>query len=247
MLKVSHLSKQFFRGKELLNVVDDVSFTLEKGKVLGLIGESGCGKSTLAKMILRLIPSSSGKIYFDGEEIINKQTKRLAQRMQIVFQDPFSSLNPLMTIEKILKEPTSIHGLPHRVEELLDLVKLSSALKTRYPHELSGGQRQRIGIARALALKPDLLVCDEPVSSLDLPIQAQILNLLMQLKTTLGLTLLFISHDMDVIRYVSDKVIVMKQGKITKEYSTLSLCIEELYKETTQKTSLCEIPHAFQT
>jgi len=247
MLKLTRLSKKFLRGKQNVTVVDDVSFSIEKGEVLGLIGESGCGKSTLAKMILRLIPSSSGQIYFKGEDITHKKTKNLARSIQIVFQDPFSSLNPLLTIEQILKEPTQIHGLPHRVDELLGLVKLSPSLKKRYPHELSGGQRQRVGIARALALKPDLLVCDEPVSSLDIPIQAQILNLLVQLKETLGLTLLFITHDMDVVRYIADKVIVMDQGKIIREYSNLLLCKEELDMEILQRTSPSESLPAYQT
>ncbi len=212
MMQVEELTKHF----KILTAVNDVSFSIEKGEVLGLVGESGSGKSTLAKMLLGLIPPSSGKIFFKDEEITQKRNRSLSRKIQMIFQDPSSSLNPRMSIEQIIAEPTRIHGLPSRVDELLFLVGLLPKDKKRYPHEFSGGQKQRIGIARALALNPELLVCDEPTSSLDLSIQAQIINLLMRLREELKLSLVFISHDLAAVRYVSDRIAVMKQGKIVE-------------------------------
>ena len=220
MIEVKHLSKQY--RKEIF-AVRDVSFAIEKGEVLGLVGESGSGKSTLGKMILRLIPPTSGHIFFEGEDITYKRDKTLCRSIQIIFQDPYSSLNPRLNVERLIAEPTRIHSLPDRVDELLDLVGLPRHAKKLYPHEFSGGQRQRIGIARALALNPKFLVCDEPISSLDISIQAQIVNLLMKLKNELGLTLLFIAHDLSMVRYVSDRVAVMKQGMIVEMGETEAL------------------------
>jgi len=214
MIHVHNLSKDFALGKKVIHAVENVSLSIQKGEILGLVGESGSGKSTLGKMLLRLIPPTSGQIFFQGEEITYKKEKRLCKKIQMIFQDPFASLNPRMTVEKILKEPTLIHNKKSRVDELLDLVGLPKNAKNRYPHEFSGGQRQRIGIARALALQPEFIVCDEPISALDVSMQAQIVHLLMQLQKELKLTLLFISHDLSVVRYISNRIAVMHQGKI---------------------------------
>lgn len=216
MIRLQNLSKEFWIGKKRILAVSDVSLQIEKGKILGLVGESGSGKSTLGKMILRLINPSHGQIFFEGEEITKKREKRLCRKIQMIFQDPYASLNPRLSVEEILEEPTRIHKLPSRVDELLSLVHLPFSSKNRYPHEFSGGQRQRIAIARALALKPDFIVADEPISSLDISIQAQIVNLLIRLKNELGLTLLFISHDIDMVRYISDRIAVMQRGEIVE-------------------------------
>ncbi len=214
MIEIKHLTKIYKLGKEKrLTAVNQVNLTIEKGETLGLVGESGSGKSTLGKMILGLIPPSSGEIFFEGK----KKTGLLPRKMQMIFQDPYSSLNPRMTIGSILTEPTAIHGLPNRVDELLDLVRLPREAKKRYPHEFSGGQRQRIGIARALALNPDFLICDEPISALDVSIRAQIVNLLMDLQKELILTILFIAHDLAMVRHISNRVAVMHEGQIVEE------------------------------
>jgi len=213
MIDVKNLTKiyKISKNKNVI-AVDGVDLTIEKGETVGLVGESGSGKSTLGRMILGLIPPTSGEIWFEGE----KKTMLLPRRMQMIFQDPYSSLNPRMSVGSIIAEPTKIHGLENRVDELLDLVGLPQSAKTRYPHEFSGGQRQRIGIARALALNPDFLICDEPISALDVSIQAQIVNLLQRLQKELGLTILFIAHDLAMVRYLSTRVAVMHQGKIVE-------------------------------
>jgi oligopeptide transport system ATP-binding protein len=207
----------------LLKAVDGVSFSLAPGETLGLVGESGCGKSTLGRLILALLPPTRGRIAFAGEDlgrISHKRLKELRRQIQIIFQDPYSSLNPRMTVGQILEEPFVIHNLGSRperrawVEELLMEVGLTAEVLDRYPHEFSGGQRQRLGIARALALKPRLIVADEPVSALDVSIQAQILNLLTELQQRHGLTYLFISHDLSVISQISNRVAVMYVGKL---------------------------------
>lgn len=213
MIEVKNLSKIYrLDQKRRLIAVNQVNLTLEKGETLGLVGESGSGKSTLGRIILGLVPPTSGEIFFEGK----KKTGLLPRRMQMVFQDPYSSLNPRMTVGSILAEPTIIHGLPDRIDELLDLVGLPVESKRRYPHEFSGGQRQRIGIARALALNPDFLICDEPISALDVSIQAQIVNLLQRLQKELGLTMLFIAHDLAIVRHVSNRIAVMHQGQIVE-------------------------------
>lgn len=230
ILEVSGLSKHYPArdGKGVIHAVSDVSLTLASGETLGIVGESGCGKSTLARLILRLVEPSSGSIVFEGKEIsaLSLSAMRSLRRdIQIVFQDPYASLDPRMRISRIISEPLDIHKIGSRterklrVDELLRLVGLDPEVASRYPHEFSGGQRQRIGIARAIALKPKLVVLDEPVSALDVSIQSQILNLLSDLKEQLKLSYIFISHDLSVIHHVSDRIAVMYLGRIVEEGS----------------------------
>lgn len=242
LLRVENITKQFpiyggLFSKQVAAVkaVQDISFEINKGETLGLVGESGCGKSTLGRSLIRLIEPSSGKIYFKNKEITQvnaDELRELRKKMQIIFQDPYASLNPRMTIGSILEEPLIIHNLfktakerQERVRELIDLVGLRPEHLTRYPHEFSGGQRQRVGIARALAVNPELIICDEPVSALDVSIQAQVINLLMELQKKLGLTYIFIAHDLKVVEHVSHRVAVMYLGKIVELASA-----DELYK-----------------
>jgi len=234
LLEVRHLSKFFpikggLLGKQTgaVRAVDDVSFHIKRGQTLGLVGESGCGKSTLGKTLLRLIEPSAGQIIFDGIDITqldNRGMRNMRQKMQLIFQDPYASLNPRMTVDAILSEPLKIHGLYRTLEEkrkrlyeLLDYVQLPKDALHKYPHEFSGGQRQRICIARALAVKPEFIVCDESVSALDVSIQAQVINLLMDLQEELGLTYLFIAHDLKVVEFISHEVAVMYLGKIVEK------------------------------
>ncbi len=232
ILKVEHLSKTFkvksphlFEKPGYLKAVNDVSFEVKEGETLGIIGESGCGKSTLGKSILRLIEPTSGKVNYNGIEVLEQSSnemKSLRKEMGIVFQDPYSSLDPRKTAGYLIEEPMVIHniGTPEerkkRVDELLKLVGLDYYHAIRYPHEFSGGQRQRINIARALALNPKLIVCDEPVSALDVSVQAQVINLMKELKEKLKLTYLFISHDLSVVKYISDRVVIMYLGRIVE-------------------------------
>ncbi|MBI5272884.1 MAG: ABC transporter ATP-binding protein [Chlamydiia bacterium] len=219
VIEVHNLSKIYTLGKTTLSAVKNISFFLKRGTILGLVGESGCGKSTLGRLLLQLIQPTSGQILFEGSPIA-KSRKDLQRRMQMIFQDPFSSLNPRMTVGDILEEPSIIHSMPSQVEQLLDLVGLPQNAKNRFPHEFSGGQRQRIGIARALSLNPDFIVCDEPISALDVSIQAQIVNLLLRLRKELELTYLFISHDLSMVRYISEEVAVMYQGEFVETAPT---------------------------
>ncbi|MCG8155950.1 ABC transporter ATP-binding protein [Brenneria goodwinii] len=226
LLAVSNLTVTYESAQGDLAAVNDVSLRLHAGETLGLVGESGCGKSTLSRAIMRLEQAQSGQIVFDGQDLLALSRRRLLpwrKRIQMVFQDPYGSLNPRQSIDEILGYALAIHGIKERGERerrimrILDDVGLPQSARRRYPHEFSGGQRQRIGIARALVLRPQLLICDEPVSALDVSVQAQIINLLVDLKAELGLTYLFISHDLAVVRYIADRVLVMNGGRIVEE------------------------------
>jgi oligopeptide/dipeptide ABC transporter ATP-binding protein len=239
LVELQHLVKHFSvkqgvfaTTKGVVHAVEDVSLTVNRGETLGIVGESGCGKSTTARLMVRLLEPTAGKIIFDGHDISKmsqRQLRPLRQQMQIIFQDPYSSLNPRKSVGQIIAEPFAIHGtrknVKPRVQELLARVGLSPEHFNRYPHEFSGGQRQRIGVARALALQPKLIVCDEPVSALDVSVQAQILNLLKDLQKEFGLTYVFISHDLSVIRQVSDRIAVMYLGRVVETGAS-----EELYE-----------------
>ncbi|MDR3258198.1 MAG: ATP-binding cassette domain-containing protein [Fusobacteriaceae bacterium] len=227
LLEVKGLKKYFNTPKGLLHAVDDVNFSIEEGKTLGVVGESGCGKSTTGRVILRLLEATDGEIIFEGKNIRNynkSQMITVRQKMQIIFQDPFASLNPRMTVSEIIAEPLIIHKkyssndeLNNKVKKLMTTVGLSDRLVNTYPHELDGGRRQRIGIARALALNPKFIVCDEPVSSLDVSIQAQVLNLMQDLQDEFGLTYMFITHDLSVVKYFSDDIAVMYLGQLVEK------------------------------
>ncbi|WP_347552464.1 dipeptide ABC transporter ATP-binding protein [Pseudalkalibacillus hwajinpoensis] len=258
LLEVKQLKKHFpIEGGVLkqqigtVKAVDDVTFTLHKGETFGLVGESGCGKSTTGRMLMRLLEPSEGEVLFDGKEMTSlnkKDLRHLRKDIQMVFQDPFASLNPRHTVEKIIEEPLIVHKLGNknerkkRVRELLDIVGLSSYHAKRYPHQFSGGQRQRIGIARALAVNPKLIIADEPVSALDVSIQAQVLNLLEDLQKELGLTYLFIAHDLGVVRHISDRVGVMYLGRIVEMADSEKLYLNAKHPYTQALLSAVPVP-----
>lgn len=232
LLEIRHLSTWFRQGKTQVKAVDDVSFDIHRGEVLGLVGESGSGKSTIGRSILRLVPITGGEVIFDGTDVTalpRREMKNLRSRMQIIFQDPFASLNPRMTVYDTLAEPLLLHGLESRstvaasVMQLMDDVGLARSFVRKYPHEFSGGQRQRIAIGRALATRPEFVVADEPVSALDVTIQAQILDLMRELGKEYSLTMLFISHDLAVVRKLADRIVVLHRGKVVEQARTRDL------------------------
>lgn len=234
-----------------IKAVDNVSFNIKQGEVLGLVGESGCGKTTVGRCVLRLYDITAGNIYFQGKDITTiqgEELRKLRRDMQLIFQDPYASLNPRMTIGDIIGEPLQVHNLvtdkeyKRKIAELMELVELEPRMVDRYPHEFSGGQRQRIGIARALATRPKFIVCDEPVSALDVSIQAQVIKLLKQLKEELGLTYLFIAHDLSVVRYISDRVVVMYLGKVVETADSEELYDHPLHPYTQALLSAVPIP-----
>jgi len=257
MLRAEHLVKQFpvrsgffGRGKEVVHAVDGVSFDLDRHQTLALVGESGCGKSTVGRLVLRLLEPTAGTVRFDGADIgalSDHALRAQRRRMQIIFQDPYASLNPRMTVGQILGEPLRLHGLARgreaeRVAELLALVGLHRAHADRYPHEFSGGQRQRIGIARALAVEPSLIVCDEPVSALDVSIQAQVINLLSDLQDRLGLGYLFIAHDLAVVKHIATSVAVMYLGRIVETASRAEIFAQPRHPYTQALLSAVPVP-----
>jgi oligopeptide/dipeptide ABC transporter ATP-binding protein len=252
LLQVSNLKKYFKTKSGMLHAVDDITFTLDKGKTLGVVGESGCGKSTLGRTIIGLLDATDGKIIYNGEDITalkGRKRRHLMRKMQIIFQDPFSSLNPRMSVWQLIADPLKTNhmfkskaDLNRRVWELMDTVGLARRLTYSYPHELDGGRRQRIGVARALALEPDFIVCDEPVSALDVSIQAQILNLLQDLQEEKGFTYMFITHDLSVVKHISDEIMVMYVGCMVEKCDAHKLFENPLHPYTKGLLSAIPIP-----
>lgn len=241
IVEVKHLKKYFNTPRGVLHAVDDVSFTIREGTTMGVVGESGCGKSTLGRTIIHLLESSGGNIFFEGEDVTKLgpvQLKKLREKVQIVFQDPYSSLNPRFTVSETIREPLLLSNrfspdeLQKETEKLMDMVGLAKNYYLSFPHELDGGRRQRVVIARALALKPKFVVCDEPVSSLDVSIQAQILNLLQDLQRDNNLTYMFITHDLSVVRYISHYISVMYMGQMVENCPTKELFVKPLHPYT---------------
>ena len=251
LVDIIHVCKEFVIRHERLKAIQDVSLQICKGQTLGLVGESGCGKSTIARLLMRLLAPSSGRLVYSGIDLAHlnsAENRRLRREMQIIFQDPYASLNPRMTIRTIIGEPFAIHGIASgseretRILDLLETVGLDSSVMNRYPHEFSGGQRQRIGIARALALKPKFIVADEPVSALDVSIQAQIINLLADLQQQFGLTYLFISHAIPVIEHISTRIGVMYLGKLVEVGTSRQICTSPKHPYTQALLSAVPVP-----
>jgi len=258
LVQVRNLKKYFPVSRQLfstqrrfIKAVDEVSFDVLEGETLGLVGETGCGKTTVARTILQLYRPTSGQVLFDGVDLASLQEndlRKMRSRMQMIFQDPYASLNPRMTVGAIIAAPLDVHTRldqkekRDRVQELLKLVGLNPDFVNRYPHEFSGGQRQRIGIARALALNPDLVICDEPISSLDVSIQAQVVNLLEELQNRLGLTYIFVAHDLSMVRHISDRIIVMYLGKVMELADRNEIYLHPLHPYTRALMSAVPIP-----
>ena len=254
LLKLVGLKKYFKTPGGDLHAVDDVNITIQRRETLGVVGESGCGKSTLGRTVLRLHQATAGEVYFEGENILKynkRQMKELKKSMQIIFQDPFSSLNPRMTVGQLIANPMLIQKrisprdkveLQQKVTEMMDIVGLAQRFQNSYPHELDGGRRQRIGIARALSLQPKFIVCDEPVSALDVSIQAQILNLMQDLQKEFGLTYMFITHDLSVVKHLCDKIVVMYLGKVVEQCPTQEIFKNPLHPYTKALLSAIPVP-----
>ncbi len=241
ILEVQHLKKYFPTPRGQLHAVDDVNFSIRPGKTLGVVGESGCGKSTLGRMVVHLEESTGGKILFHGSDVTKlnrRELKKFREQVQFIFQDPYSSLNPRMTVEDTIIEPLLLsrrydrQGAGNEAKRLMDMVGIDARLKQAYPHELDGGRRQRVVIARALSLKPEVVVCDEPVSALDVSIQAQVINLLKELQRTENLTYMFITHDMSVVRHISDDIMVMYLGQVVEISPAKELFIHNYHPYT---------------
>lgn len=250
-LEVKNLKKYFNTPKGLLHAVNNVNFRIYEGKTLGVVGESGCGKSTLGRVILHLLDSTDGQILFEGEDVTHvdkAKLRALREKMQIIFQDPYSSLNPRMSVSEIIMEPLQLKGgmshaeMYEKTKKLMDTVGLAARLENAYPHELDGGRRQRIGIARALALNPRFIVCDEPVSALDVSIQAQVLNLMLDLQEERNLTYLFITHDLSVVKYFSDDIMVMYLGQVVEKAPSNELFARPYHPYTKALLSAIPVP-----
>ncbi|MGM9522685.1 MAG: ABC transporter ATP-binding protein [Oscillospiraceae bacterium] len=251
IVELKNLKKYFKTPRGMCHAVDDVSFSIKRGKTLGVVGESGCGKSTLGRTIIHLIESTSGQIFFNGEDITNVSCKKLGElreHMQLIFQDPYSSLNPRMTARETVREPLEIAGrfskaeIDERTNEIMQLVGIDRRIRNSYPHELDGGRRQRIGIARALAIKPELVICDEPVSALDVSIQAQVLNLLQDLQDEMSLTYVFITHDLSVVSHLSNEICVMYLGQVVEFCDTDELFETPVHPYTKALLSAIPVP-----
>lgn len=252
LIQTKDLKKYFKTGVGMLHAVDNVNISIKKGQTLGVVGESGCGKSTLGRTILRLLSATSGSVFFDGKDIQKlkaSEMKKMRSEMQIIFQDPYASLNPRMSVSQIIEEPLKVNHIysdktkkNEKILELMDTVGLARRLANSYPHELDGGRRQRIGVARALALDPSFIVCDEPVSALDVSIQAQVLNLMMDLQDSMGLTYMFITHDLSVVRHISTHIAVMYLGQVVEYAPSHELFDDPKHPYTKALLSAIPIP-----
>lgn len=252
LIQTKNLKKYFKTGYGMLHAVDDVNLTINEGETLGVVGESGCGKSTLGRTVLRLTDATEGEVLYRGDNILNynaSKMKKMRQKMQIIFQDPYASLNPRLSVSEIIAEPLDVNHVysnktdrNKRIQELMEVVGLSQRLVNTYPHELDGGRRQRIGVARALALNPEFIVCDEPVSALDVSIQAQILNLMMDLQKEYGLTYMFITHDLSVVKHISTNIAVMYLGQCVEYANAKELFRDPKHPYTKALLSAIPIP-----